>query len=488
MIVIEGQVVLDTLVKNNIINKTSKTVINKGIFKAYDIRGEIGKEWCLDNHFDDAFLIGQAIAQQLLQQNSAHIIVGRDGRLSSEAISQQLIKGLLSAGCNVTDIGLTATPVVYFSLDALNIPNALMITGSHSPPSYNGIKIVFDTKPLSTEAIESLYDNITENNYPEVESGKLTTVDSANQQYQQAIVDNISIQRKPRVGIDSGNGATSLFSEKLFNDLGCAVYPLFCEIDGTFPNHSPDPTTPENLTHLIKLVKEKKLDIGIAFDGDGDRMIAVDNLGNILWPDRIMVLLAEAILQNFPADRIVYDIKCSHLLPKAIRDAGGQAIICANGHSKVKLEITRLNAIMGGEFSGHIILRDRWNDFDDAPYVAARLLEMLSQTTHSVADIFANIPEGFSTEEYKLNFANHAESLELMAQFIKNTAFPGANLNMIDGLRVEYDDGWGFIHASNTSASIGLRFEGQTEERLEEIKNQFKAVFKLIDYKHPLPF
>ncbi len=476
----EELVALDTLVKNK--------HINKDIFKAYDIRGQIGKEWCSENNFHDAFLIGEAIGNQLLEQHSPNIIIGRDGRLSSQDISQQLIKGLLSSGCNVTDIGLTATPVVYFSLQYLNMTNAIMITGSHSPSDHNGIKIVFDSQPLSTSAIESLYFDISKNDYPIVKSGKLTAFDSANQHYQEAVIKDIAIQRKLRIGIDSSNGATSLFSEDLFNNLGCEVYPLFCELDGTFPNHSPDPTTPENLTYLIKHVKENNLDIGIAFDGDGDRMIAVDNLGNILWPDRIMILLAQSILQSFPGSRIAYEIKCSYLLPKAIRKAGGQAAICANGHSKIKLEMKRLNAIMGGEFSGHIILRDRWNDFDDAPYVAARLLEILSKTTQSTAEVFSEIPNGFATEEYKLKFASHNESVELITQFIKNASFPGADLNLIDGLRVEYDDGWGFIHASNTSSSIGLRFEGATEERLLEIKKQFKAVFKLIDYKHHLPF
>ncbi|GAA0410016.1 phosphomannomutase/phosphoglucomutase [Cocleimonas flava] len=471
---------LDTLVKNN--------EINKDIFKAYDIRGQIGKEWCSGNNFHDAFLIGQAIGNQLLEFDSPNIIIGRDGRLSSEAIAQQLIKGLLGSGCNVIDIGLTATPVVYFCLNQLDITNAIMITGSHSPSDHNGIKIVYDSHPLSTAAIESLYVDITENDYPIVTPGKLKTFESANDQYQQAISEDISIQRKLRVGIDSSNGATSLFSENLFNNLGCDVYPLFCELDGTFPNHSPDPTTPENLTYLIQHVKENNLDVGIAFDGDGDRMIAVDNLGNILWPDRIMILLAQHILQSFPGSRIAYEIKCSYLLPKAIRKAGGQAAICANGHSKIKLEMKRLNAIMGGEFSGHIILRDRWNDFDDAPYVAARLLEILSNTTQSSAEVFAEIPNQFATEEYKLKFSNCAESNALIKKFIQHASFPGAELNLIDGLRVEYEDAWAFIHASNTSSSIGLRFEGATEQRLLEIKNQFRTVFTLIEYHHPLPF
>lgn len=475
---------MTTFNQNSSINKN---IINKDIFKAYDIRGKVGTDWCLNENYNDAFLIGQALGNQLKEANSNQIIVGRDGRNSSESISENLILGLLSVGCDVTDIGLVATPVVYFCLDLLNIHNCAMVTGSHNPPMHNGIKMVTNRVATSQQMIESLYFDIRNKEF-DGNLGTFSKYDNAIDQYQEAIIDNIKLKRQLRVGIDSGNGATALFSESLFNALGCEVYPLFCEIDGNFPNHSPDPTTPENLESLIALVKEKNLDIGLAFDGDGDRMIAVDNNGTLLWPDRIQILLAQDVLSNNPNSIIVFDIKSSMLLPAEIRKAGGQAAFCHNGHSIMKREVLRLDAIMGGEFSGHIVMRDRWNDFDDAPYVAARFLEILSNTDKTSAEVFQRIPDSYSTQEYKIKAKNIRDAAELVATFTKNACFAGANLNLLDGLRVEYDDAWGLIRSSNTSAAVGLRFEATSAKRLEEIKESFRQVFKAIDYKEQLPF
>jgi len=385
--------------------------INKDIFKAYDIRGEIGKDWCLNDNYHDAFLIGQALGRHLVSQDSKHIIVGRDGRNSSEQLTQSLVLGLISAGCHVTDIGLVATPIVYFCLDELSIPNCVMVTGSHNPPSHNGIKMVTNRIATSEQLIESLYFDIVNHRdnsqYNAPEQGRYTL-------YEQSI--------------PTYNGATGLFSEALFTQLGCEVHPLFCDVDGNFPNHSPDPTTPKNLQSLITLVKDNHLDVGIAFDGDGDRMIAVDNHGNILWPDRILILLLRAVLASQANSRIVFDIKCSMLLPAEIRKAGGQAAFCRNGHSIMKREVKRLDAVIGGEFSGHIVMRDRWNDFDDAPYVAARFLEILSESTKTCSEIFQAIPDSFSTEEYKIKAENIHKAAELVADFIQNAEFKGAHL------------------------------------------------------------
>ncbi len=464
-----------------------KNIINKDIFKAYDIRGKVGSDWCLNKNYNDAFLIGQALGNQLVNENSNKIIVGRDGRNSSESISQNLILGLLSVGCDVTDIGLVATPVAYFCLDHLNIPNCAMITGSHNPPSHNGIKMVTHRVATSQEMIESLYFDIIEKEF-KGNLGTFSNYGHAIHEYQNAIVNNIQLKKKLRLGIDASNGATALFAENLFKALGCEVHPLFCELDGNFPNHSPDPTTPENLESLIDLVRKNKLDIGIAFDGDGDRMIAVDNNGTLLWPDRILILLAQDVLAKNPNSRIVFDIKCSMLLPSEIRKAGGQAAFCPNGHSIMKREVLKLDAIIGGEFSGHIVLRDRWNDFDDAPYVAARFLEILSNKSQSSADIFKVIPDSFSTKEYKIKAKDIREAAKLVADFTKHANFSGACLNLLDGLRVDYEDAWGLIRSSNTSAAVGLRFEATTAKRLEEIKELFRDVFKAINYDQELPF
>lgn len=474
--------VLDTLAKNK------QIPINKDIFRTYDIRGQVGTEWCIDNNFDDAYQIGQSIGHQLVKRKSANVVIGRDGRLTSEAISDKLIKGLLSTGCNVTDIGLTATPVLYFSLSEYDIPNGVMITGSHNPPDHNGIKIVYELAPLSELVIETLYFDILNNDFPIVPTGEYTQKQNTIQKYQQTIANDIQLQRKLRIGIDSSNGATSLFSESLFEKLGCEVHPLFCDLDGTFPNHSPDPTVPEHLKPLIELVKKNNLDIGIAFDGDGDRMIAVDSEGKLLWPDRIMILLAEDLLENRPNARIVFDVKCSFLLPKAIQKAGGQSTMCVSGHSILKMQMKRLNATMGGEFSGHLVMRDRWSDFDDGPYVAARLLEVLAKKSSSSAEIFSQIPDSYSTKEYKIKLHNHQMCKDITEQLIQQANFPGANLCLIDGLRVDYDDGWGLVRASNTSSSLGLRFEATTEKRLNDIKQQFRDAFKQTDYQQDLPF
>ena len=474
------QVDLDTLARSK--------HINKAIFRAYDIRGQIGTEWCVDDCYDDAYSIGQAIGGQLVKRGSPDIILGRDGRVSSELIRESLILGLNSVGCNVTDIGLTATPVVYFALTHLNISNSVMITGSHNPPDHNGIKIVFEETPITALVIETLYFDIMRDEFDTSQKGKYIQLDTINQEYQKAITKNIKLKRPLRIAIDAGNGATSLFAESLFTQLGCEVYPLFCELDGTFPNHSPDPTVPANLSDLIALVKKEKLDIGIAFDGDGDRMIAVDNKGKVLWPDRIMILLAQEVLKAQPSSCIVFDVKCSYLLPKAINKAGGQASMCVSGHSILKMQMKRLNAAMGGEFSGHIVMPDRWNNFDDGPYVAARLLEILSNTSQSCSDVFDNIPDSISTPEYKLHMDSHEEANDLVEEFIKQSNFSGANLTLIDGLRVDYKDGWGLIRSSNTSACLGFRFEAASESRLKEIQQQFRNVFDQLKNTEALPF
>lgn len=485
MIVTGEQAVLDILVKNKAKNNDSP--INKDIFRAYDIRGQIGKEWCLDDDYQDAFLIGQAIGSQLVKRCSVNIILGRDGRISSEMIRELLIYGLTSVGCNVTDIGQVATPIVYFALEHLDIPNGVMITGSHNPADHNGIKIVYESAPISALVIETLYFDIVRNEFDISKMGNYQQFENIIFEYQKAILENIKLKRSLLVAIDCSNGATSLFCESLFSQLGCDVYPLFCELDGTFPNHSPDPTVPENLRALIKLVQDKNLDIGIAFDGDGDRMIAVDNKGKLLWPDRIMILLAQDVIKLQPGAHIVFDVKCSFLLPQTINKAGGKSSMCVSGHSFLKILMKRLDATMGGEFSGHIVMRDRWSDFDDGPYVAARLLELLSNTEQSSSEIFDQIPDSFSTPEFKLHLEHIDKAKYLVEQFIKHANFPGANLSLLDGLRVDYEDGWGLVRSSNTSACLGFRFEALSEKRLKEIMEQFRTVFKTFA-KLKLPF
>lgn len=461
---------------------TAKPItINKDIFRAYDIRGKIGKEWCVDDNYHDAFLIGQSIGSQLIHRGSPSVVVGRDGRLSSPKISDQLLKGLVSVGCLVTDLGIAATPIVYFSLSHLHINNCIIVTGSHNPPDHNGIKIVYENTPLSKIVIETLYHDIIRDDFKPNNDGKLFQYTKIIDDYQNAIVQNIQLQKPLRIGIDACNGATALFAESLYTELGCEVHPLYCELDGTFPNHSPDPTVPENLQALTKLVIKEKLDIGLAFDGDGDRMIAVDNKGKLLWPDRIMILLANDVLKNNPSAPVVYDVKCSFLLPSSIRQYGGQPSMCMSGHSILKLQMLQLNAAMGGEFSGHIVMRDRWNDFDDGPYVAARLLEVIANTVQTPEEVFSTIPDSYSTEEFKLPFDHPDLALEVLNDFIKRSEFSGADLSLIDGLRVDYSDGWGLVRSSNTVACLTFRFEAVTIERLGELQEQFRFIFEQLN-------
>ena len=455
--------------------------INKDIFRSYDIRGKIGKEWCVNDNYHDAFLIGQSIGSQLINRGSPSVIVGRDGRLSSPNITDQLLKGLVSVGCLVTDLGIVATPVVYFALSHLHIKNGIMITGSHNPLDHNGIKIVYENTPLSKVVIETLYHDIVRNDFKSNNEGKLFQYSKIIDDYQNAIVENIQLSKPLRIAIDACNGVTSLFAESLFTRLGCEVHPLYCELDGTFPNHSPDPTVPENLQALTELVIKENLDIGLAFDGDGDRMIAVDNKGQLLWPDRIMILLANDVLKNNPSAPVVYDVKCSFLLSSSIRQYGGQPSMCKSGHSILKLQMLQLNAAMGGEFSGHIVMRDRWGDFDDGPYVAARLLEVIANSEQTPEKVFNTIPDSYSTEEFKLPFEHPDLAVEVLNNFIRRSEFSGADLSLIDGLRVDYDDGWGLIRSSNTLACLTFRFEAVTIERLGEIQEQFRFIFEQLN-------
>ncbi len=472
--------------------------ISKDIFKAYDIRGEIGKDFIPE----DAYYIGLGIGTQLrasrvngasaistINQQAPRLLIGRDARVSSPEIATQLCKGLLETGCEITDLGIVPTPALYFALSHCQIANGLMITASHNPANHNGIKMVFDNKPLTQEEIQQLYQIIRSGKFifNPVSKNSISkqTILSA---YQNAIVNNVSLQRPLRIGIDCCNGVASLIAKALFSQLGCKVFPLYCQLDGTFPNHPPDPTKPEHLSALQQLVKEQQLDIGLAFDGDADRMIAIDGNGKVLWPDRIMILLAQSILKQYPKAKVAFDVKCSYLLPQAIIKAGGEPSVCVSGHSHLKSHMERINAIMGGEFSGHIILRDRWSYFDDALYNAARLLEILSKSSLSATQIFAEIPDSYSTPEYLLYFYNSAEARKAMAIIIEIADFPQARYTLIDGLRIDYNDAWGLVRVSNTTPTLTFRFEAETAQRLETIKQQFRDLLGHIGITSNFPF
>ncbi len=462
--------------------------ISKDIFKAYDIRGEIGKDFIPKDAYQIGLGIGTQIVKQCTQQ-FPQLLLGRDARVTSPEIATELRRGLIETGCQITDLGIIPTPALYFALSHLQIANGLMITASHNPANHNGIKMVFNNKPLSQEEIQQIYQIINSkyfifNPAPHPRLIQYNILPA----YQKAILDDVSLQRPLRIAIDCCNGVASLIAEALFTQLDCEVFPLYCHLDGRFPNHPPDPTKPEHLSALQQLVIEQQLDLGLAFDGDADRMIAVDGNGKVLWPDRIMILLAKSILKQYPQAMVAFDVKCSYLLPQAIRAAGGKASICVSGHSILKAHMQQINAIMGGEFSGHIILRDRWSCFDDALYNAARLLEILSEFRRSPTQIFAEIPDSYSTPEYLLYFDNATKARQALAIIIQFADFPLAKYTTIDGLRIDYKDCWGLVRASNTTPTLTFRFEAETQQRLEQIKQQFRRLLLLVGLSKNLPF
>ena len=459
--------------------------IAHSLFRAYDVRGVYAEN--LTEH--SVRLIGQAIGSQLRDMGAQAVVLGRDGRLSSPALAQAATEGLLQAGCHVIDLGMLPTPVLYFAVQSGLAAHGVMITGSHNPPNENGIKIVINGECQYNEQIQYLYERIIRGElWQQPQAGKYTTA-SILPAYQQAICQQIHLKRRLRIGIDCGNGATALLAEPLFRDIGCDVHPLFCEVDGNFPNHSPDPTQPANLQALQALVLEQALDIGIAFDGDGDRLIAVDGNGHILWPDRILTLLAQHVLPAQPGRVVAYDVKCTYRLDQAIRDAGGIPGMCISGHSLLKKYIREHDAVLGGEFSGHIVLRDRGMEYDDGVYIAARLLEILSQDALSPAQAFARIPEGFSTPEHKLRFSSYEAAGAAMDHWMQHQQLHAQRLITLDGMRAEYADGWGLARASNTSPSITLRFEADTSERLEAIRALFRADIRRLQLTpEALPF
>ena len=460
-------------------------VMQPDIFRAYDIRGKVNEEFFPP----DAHEIGLVIGSKLMSQGRNKILLGRDGRLSSPEIKQYLLSGLLASGCDVIDLGLTPTPVVYFALQKLDVPDAVIVTASHNPGHYNGIKMVVNNCPLTKDEIHQIYKAIAEAHYASSDKqGKSTRYEHILSDYPATVVKDIKLKKPLRIAIDCGNGVTSLLAESLSSQLGCEVVPLFCDLDGNFPNHSPDPTVPENLKSLQQVVIENELDIGIAFDGDGDRVIAVDCNGKILWPDRIMILLAEQTLKQHKNATVVCDIKCSYLLKNSVEAAGGRIKLCPTGHSHLKRTTRDTKAILGGEFSGHIILADRWSCHDDGLYAAARLLESLSFHAESCAEVFNNIPDSYSTPEYRIPQTCNATAVAQLKKLMDNANFINANLCLIDGMRVDYNDGWGLMRTSNTSPDLTFRFEAESEQRLESIKGTFRRLLSDSGIKADLPF
>jgi phosphomannomutase/phosphoglucomutase len=455
--------------------------ISPTLFRAYDIRGVVGDTLTAEA----VYLIGRAIGSEAREKEERQIAVARDGRLSSPELSRALGKGLLESGCTVIDVGLTPTPVLYFATHQTNARSGVMVTGSHNPADYNGLKIVVAGETLAEKNIQKLRARIEHNNLM-TGQGRLEERDII-PDYIERIVNDTYIRRPMKVVVDCGNGAAGLIAPSLLERIGCEVVPLFCEVDGNFPNHHPDPSKPENLAALIQTVLRSQADVGVAFDGDADRLGVVDSSGNIIWPDRQLMVFAADVLSRAPGAAVIYDVKCSRHLAGHILRHGGRPLMWKTGHSLMKAKIKETGALLAGEMSGHIFFNDRWFGFDDGLYACARLLEILSGDPRPTVDVFAELPDSVNTPELNIALAE-GENFALIRRLRQIADFPGARITDIDGLRIDFPDGWGLVRASNTTPSLVTRFEADTPEALDRIQGQFKALMLSVKPDIVLPF
>ncbi len=449
-------------------------MLPKEIFRAYDIRGVV------DTHLtaDVVYQLGQAIGSEALDAKQTSICVARDGRLSGPELSEALINGLLTTGIDVIDIGRVPTAVLYFATHMTKTQSGVVLTGSHNPSEYNGLKMVIAGKTLAQDKIQTLYQRILAKDLHQGQ-GCLTQEDITSK-YLERITSDVHLPKKLKIVIDSGNGIAGEIAPQLFRLLGCDVIELYCEIDGNFPNHHPDPSDPKNCVDLQNKVIEEKADFGLAFDGDADRLGVISNTGEIIWPDRQMILFSQAVLKDDPQSTIVYDVKCTKHLGDAIQQAGGKPIMAKTGHSLIKAKMLETNAALAGEMSGHIFFKHRWYGFDDGIYAAARFCEIIAGQNQTVTELFETIPDSINTPEIKIHIGDEKKFL-LMQQLCEKAEFPGAELIRIDGLRVEYPDGWGLVRASNTTPCLVMRFEAESEAALGRIQEAMRVQLKLLD-------
>lgn len=466
-------------------NQPAMPTIAASLFRAYDIRGVVGDT--LTNEAVEA--IGRAFAAEALGADERTVVIARDGRLSGPDLLAQLRDALVASGLHVIDIGPAPTPVLYYATTVLGTGTGIVVTGSHNPPDYNGMKLMIGGDTLSGDAIQALYRRITSADVAPAGEGRLEAIDDFAASYMHAVASNVSVGRTLRIGIDCGNGITGAIAPTLFERLGCEVHALYTAVDGHFPNHHPDPSKPENLADLAALVRANDLDLGLAFDGDGDRLGVVDSHGRTIWPDRQMILFARAVLAERPGARIIYDVKCSSHLADAITEAGGDGEMWKTGHSFIKGRMREVDAALGGEMSGHIFFRDRWPGFDDALYAGARLLERLAADERSPSEVFADLPDSVNTPELHVPFAAEGAHFDFMARFAEQARFDDArSVLRIDGLRVDYPDGWGLARPSNTTPVIVTRFEADTQEALERIQQRFREQMLAVEPGLELPF
>ncbi len=456
------------------------TRLHKEIFKAYDIRGIVGKTLTPEA----VTRIGQAIGSEAQARGVKAVCIGRDGRLSGPELSDALSAGLRAAGIDVIDVGRVATPMLYFAAHELGTLSGVMVTGSHNPPEYNGLKMMLAGETLSGDAIQALYRRIETKDLASGEGGYRTH--DIIEAYLERITSSIKLSRPMNIVVDCGNGVPGAFAPVLYRRLDCRVRELFCDVDGTFPNHHPDPSQPKNLQDVIKALQTTDAELGLAFDGDGDRLGVVTKDGHIIYPDRQLMLFAGDVLSRNPGAKVIFDVKSTRNLAPWIREMGGEPIMARTGHSFIKAKMKETGALLAGEMSGHVFFKERWYGFDDGMYAGARLLEILSQVDDP-SELLNALPNSISTPELNIKL-KEGENYALIERLQQNARFDGASeIITLDGLRVEYPDGFGLARASNTTPVIVLRFEADDEAALLRIQEDFRKVL-VAETDAELPF
>ncbi len=457
--------------------------VPKSIFRAYDIRGVVGETL----NADIVRRIGQAIGSEAGTQGQSTLAVGRDGRTSSPELAEALIQGLRDSGRDVIDVGVVPTPVLYFATHFLDVNSGIMLTGSHNGPSYNGLKIVINGDTLAEDGIQAIYNRVSSNDFESGQGSVQTSEIIAD--YIRRVSEDIPVAfgNSLKIVVDCGNGVAGAVAPQLLRALGHDVVELYCEIDGNFPNHHPDPSQPENLQALKEKVAAEEADLGLAFDGDADRLGVVDEQGNIIWPDRQLMLLAKDVLTRNAGAQIIFDVKCSRYLKAIIESSGGKPLMWKTGHSLIKKKMKEVDAPLAGEMSGHIFFKERWYGFDDAIYTAARILEILMAAGGKPSEVFAQMPEGVSTPELRLDLPEDAHQ-SFMQGLQGKLQFDGAEIIDIDGYRAEFSDGWGLVRPSNTTPCLVMRFEAESQDALERIQGEFRTALLSINPDLQLPF
>jgi len=447
--------------------------LNPKVFREYDIRGIVDEE-IVDK---DVVLLGRAFGTYMAHEQKKRVVLGRDCRLSSERYRELLAEGMLAAGLDVVDVGLCPTPVLYFAIRHLQREGGIMITASHNPPEYNGFKICNGFDTISGSEIQKLR-KVMDSNVFVSGNGRLSSYDILTP-YSEFVAKNITLGRKLRLGVDAGNATAGPLAVSILRKLGCEVHPIYCDMDGTFPNHEPDPTVLENLRDLISLVKEKNLDVGVAYDGDADRLGVIDNRGEVVFGDKLMIIFAREILARRPGTTFISEVKCSKTLFDDIEQRGGRAIMWRTGHSLIKTKMKQEDAVLAGEMSGHMFFKDRYFGYDDGIYASCRLLEILSNTSKTIPELLEGVPATYATPEIRVPCPDEIKFsvVDDATRFFKQN---GHEVIDVDGARIVFPDGWGLVRASNTQPVLVLRYEAQTPGRLEEIRQLVEKTIETV--------